>query len=643
MRASPSAGVLVVGTAGAGCALLAAAVVNLGSVPLGTLAIFAAAAFLTELFVVPSDETSFDPRDMTTFTFSASVHMAAVLVLGPWAGALVAAFGVLAADGLRYPVRKLAFNAATSALAAAAGGFAFQAFGGHPGTVHPLHLPGDFLAIAAMAVMVYAVPAMLVSTAVAAETGSSLAGVLREGLTTGAGSSIGEAGVGVALAVFVNLEPWAVVALLPLVIAVYRSHERLVTLRRETTHALETFANVVDERDAYTFRHSERVSEYVRSLAEALKLPPRTVAQLRWAGRLHDLGKISVDAAVLRKPGKLDEAEWKAMRLHPRLSARLLRRFRLATEQAQAVEYHHERFDGRGYYGIQPEEIPLAAHFLVVADSYDAMTSDRPYRAGLPVEVALAEIEDNAGSQFHPLVAKAFVALQRGQDPLVVLTPEEISDLRRRGTVRRWSRPSVFRPELAAAGGAAAGFVALGTGRYLFALPGFALAAAGLALDRLEVRRAARLGKGLSAVASRPGPPGDVFAAVVGGLATNCEVRWAGLVSWREAESAGSLELEWRGEADPPSKEAMESWLIREAESTNRPFVAAGPELGRLDPHVAVPLRRDGELAGYLVVAVAGRVPRSLPEALHSSADRLAEGLLPRPAAGTPRLQAVAG
>lgn len=643
MRTATWAGALVAATVGAGCALLVAGLVELESVPLGTLAAFAAAAFLTELFVVPRDETSFDPRDRTTFTFSASVHMAAVLVLGPWAGALVAAFGVIAADGLRYPLRKLGFNAATSALAAATGGFAFQAFGGHPGTVHLLHLPGDFLAIAAMAVVVYAVPAILVSTVVAAESGSSLPRVVWEGLATGAGSSIGEAGIGVTLAVLVNREPWAVVALLPLVFAVYRSHERLVTLRRETAHALETFANVVDERDPYTFRHSERVADHVRSLAEALGLPARTVAQLRWAGRLHDLGKISVDAAVLRKPGKLDDFEWKAMRLHPRLSARLLRRFRLATEQAQAVEYHHERYDGRGYYGIRTEDIPLAAHFLVVADSFDAMTSDRPYRAGLSVEVALAEIESNAGSQFHPLVAKAFVALQRGEDPLAALTPEEIFDMRRLETVRRRFLPSVFRPELAAAGGAAGAFVAIGTGRYLLALPAFALAVACATVDRLETRRAVRLGKRLAGLASRPGPTADIFAAVVGGLSATCDVRWAGLLAWRETESAGSLELEWEGEAQPPSEEALESWLMREAEAAHGPFVAAGPELGRPDPHLALPLRLDGKVAGYLVIAVARRVPRAVEEALDASADGLAQALLPDAAAPAPRLRAVAG
>ena len=102
---------------------------------------------------------------------------------------------------------------------------------------------------------------------------------------------------------------------------------------------------------------------------------------------------------------------------HPRLSARLLQRFEFVSPQAQAVELHHERMDGRGYYGVGGDDLPLASHFLIVADSFDAMTTDRPYRAGLSHEAALMEIERNAGTQFHPAVAKAFVAVQRGVDP----------------------------------------------------------------------------------------------------------------------------------------------------------------------------------------------------------------------------------
>src|SRR5207244_3859818 len=212
--------------------------------------------------------------------------------------------------------------------------------------------------------------------------------------------------------------------------AVQQLQVRSKSLQRETLRALETFANIVDERDPSTYRHSLRVAGYVDSLARALRLPFSEIDRLRWAGRLHDLGKVAVDASLLRKRGRLDGAEWAAMRRHPRLSARLLQRFEFVAPQARAVELHHERMDGAGYYGVGGDELPLASHFLIVADSFDAMTTDRPYRPGLSPEAALVEIELNAGTQFHPAVAKAFVAVQRGLDPASVLSAAELREIR---------------------------------------------------------------------------------------------------------------------------------------------------------------------------------------------------------------------
>jgi len=641
MRARPKARAWLLATiAAGGGVLLAAVLLRRTDASLATLALLGAAVVLTELFQVPKDDNSLDPGDAHPVSFSSSIHLAAVLIIGPWTGALVAAFGVLVVDplrGSRWQV--VAYNASVFALAAAAGGLAFQLAGGGPGA---LELPADFPALAVLGLAYYALNNGFMSAIVALAEERSFWPLARDASKDGLSTAAGEFGLAVAIAFFAVHEPLAIVALAPLMVAAYRSHERLAALRRETARALETFANVIDERDPSTYQHSARVAEHVNRLAEALQLPASVTTRLRWAGRLHDLGKVAVDAAVLRKPGRLDEQEWATMWRHPRLSARLLRRFRFAADQARAVEYHHERFDGSGYYDIAPGEIPLTAHFLIVADSYDAMTSDRSYRRGLAPEVALAEIEAGAGTQFHPLVAKAFVALQRGQDPLEALSPPELRELRRsaRAGARRLGRRLTLRPEGVVGGAVIGALGAFGLGAPLLAPPILALGLAALAADQLERFRARRLAALVRAALAPSRSPRSAFAAICGGLTGACPLGWAGLVAWHEHECRGSLETSF-GSTGGPGETALTSWLLREAEATDRVIVAERGELGGGLIHLGVPLRGEQGLHGYLVLAVAG-ADRRLERALGACAEELALRLSPSAPADRPRLEAIA-
>jgi putative nucleotidyltransferase with HDIG domain len=641
MRAGLKARVWLLATiAAGGGVLLAAILLRRTDASLATLALLGAAVVLTELFQVPEDDRSLDPGDAHPVSFSSSIHLAAALLIGPWTGALVAAFGVLVVDplrGSRWQV--VAYNASVFALAAAAGGLAFQLAGGAPGA---LELPADFPALAVLGLAYYAINNGFMSAIVAFTEERSFWPLARDASKDGLSTAAGEFGLAVAIAFFAVHEPLAIVALAPLMVAAYRSHERLAALRRETARALETFANIIDERDSSTYQHSARVAEHVNRLAEALQLPAADTTRLRWAGRLHDLGKVAVDAAVLRKPARLDEEEWATMWRHPRLSARLLRRFRFAADQAQAVEYHHERFDGSGYYGIAPGEIPLSAHFLVVADSYDAMTSDRPYRRGLSPDVALAEIEAGSGTQFHPLVARAFVALQRGEDPLEALSQSELRELRRAAHARR--RPLGhslrLRPEAAVGGAVIGALCAFGLGAPLLAPPILALGLAALAADQVERFRARRLAALMRAALAPSRSAQSAFAAICAGLTGACPLGWAGLVAWREHECRGSLEASF-GSTGGPGETALTSWFLREAETTDRVIVAAQGELGGGLVHLGVPLRGEQGLHGYLVLAVAG-ADRRLERALGACAEELALTLSPSAAADRPRLQAIA-
>ncbi|RME34398.1 MAG: HD-GYP domain-containing protein, partial [Gammaproteobacteria bacterium] len=159
----------------------------------------------------------------------------------------------------------------------------------------------------------------------------------------------------------------------------------------------------VEARDPYTGGHLWRVSRYVRLLADAEGLAPAEAATFALGGFLHDLGKIGVPDAVLRKPGALDEAELAVIRTHPDLGVRMLAGHPLAWLVRDAILHHHERYAGAGYpKGLAGPVIPEAGRMVAVCDAFDAMTSHRPYRAGLPVPEALRRVEAGRGEQFDP-------------------------------------------------------------------------------------------------------------------------------------------------------------------------------------------------------------------------------------------------
>jgi len=590
--------------------------------PLTALALLGAAALAAELLEEPDAARVREPVGPGVFRVASGVDIAAVIVLGPMRGALVAGLAALLARLVRGSWRFAAFQASAFALASAAAGYAFALGGGVTGH---LALPDDLVPLTVLAI-VY----LLVSRGLLQLVGGG------EVLQPDFAAAAAETGLGAILAIFAFGHPWNVLAVVPVALAVNQAQARVRRSRQETLHALETFANIVDERDPYTYRHSIRVAGYVDSLARALGLPYSDIDRLRWAARLHDLGKVAVDAAVLGKTGKLTPAQWGAVWRAPRLSARLLRRFELSAAEARAVEYHRERFDGRGYYGIPTEDQPLAAHFLVVADSFDAMTSDRPYRAGLGTEEALAEIERNIGTQFHPAVAKAFVALQRGHDPFAALTPEEQEELR--GAAAPYRIPEIRgagglkeRPDLVALGGVVTALAGIGLHQPFLAAAGGAVACVGVILHLRARFLAGRLRRAV-ATALAPDEREVAFERLGDVLESSAGAEWIALVKWEEDGLSGSLELS-RGEAAPQEMTLM-SWLVREAESRSELLTAPGHELGGQDgAFVALPLRRENSaLVGFVVLRAPRALRRHVRAALTRSLDQIGLALAERPA-----------
>jgi putative nucleotidyltransferase with HDIG domain len=181
----------------------------------------------------------------------------------------------------------------------------------------------------------------------------------------------------------------------------------------------EAFARVIDAKSPYTARHSDGVARFAVLIAERLGFEPRDVRDLRRAGLLHDIGKLGVSSRILDKPGKLDEEEWRQMRRHPELTARILGQVEQLRDLAAVAAAHHERLDGRGYHlGLTAEQLGPSARVLAVADVAEALSADRPYRAGLAPDVVLDIIGKDAGTA---LDADAFVALREAWAPAPVL------------------------------------------------------------------------------------------------------------------------------------------------------------------------------------------------------------------------------
>jgi putative nucleotidyltransferase with HDIG domain len=179
---------------------------------------------------------------------------------------------------------------------------------------------------------------------------------------------------------------------------------------------LHSLTSAVDAKDAYTCGHSERVALLSRYLAQQAGLNEQQVDRIYMAGLLHDVGKIGVPEAVLRKTGKLTDEEFAEIKKHPEIGARILRDIKQIEDIIPGVLHHHERYDGKGYpAGLAGENIPMMGRIICLADCFDAMTSSRTYRKALPLEVALTEIRRCSGTQFDPVLSDAFLRIEIDQ------------------------------------------------------------------------------------------------------------------------------------------------------------------------------------------------------------------------------------
>lgn len=201
---------------------------------------------------------------------------------------------------------------------------------------------------------------------------------------------------------------------IPLLLARY-SFKLYLDMKKNNFDTMNVLVRAIEANDPYTSDHSLRVSIYSEAIANELKLPQNRVDTLKSAALLHDIGKIGIDQNILHKKEKLENKELEIIRTHPEIGANIIADLSHLTNVADIIRHHHERNDGNGYPdGLNYESISLETSILTIADSFDAMTTDRPYRNALSMEKALNELRTNAGTQFNPdIIEDAIIALKK--------------------------------------------------------------------------------------------------------------------------------------------------------------------------------------------------------------------------------------
>jgi len=192
-------------------------------------------------------------------------------------------------------------------------------------------------------------------------------------------------------------------------------------LRTGYVQTVRALAEAIDAKDSYTRGHSERVGVYASRIARQLGLRKEMIERVYISGILHDVGKIGIPDAIITKPARLTDEEYDEIKKHPEIGARILEPVEFLSDVVPCVRHHHEWFDGSesGYpYRLRGDQIPLPSRVILVADTLEAMTSNRPYRKGLPLEVVVRELHKYSGSQFDPTIVEALLALleDEGQD-----------------------------------------------------------------------------------------------------------------------------------------------------------------------------------------------------------------------------------
>ena len=350
-----------------------------------------------------------------TMTVASILDVGAIILFGPWVAGALDLLTALPAQLLilRNRPGAAALNAGLYASTTVVAGSAYLAAGGSLGAPN---LGRDWLPVLLAGSLYYALNTGWVSLILAARARESALAIWRQHFRDGLPQHVLSLGFGLLFAQVRVAAGLSGVFLLALPVLFARYALLLYAdLKNDLVSFVRALSVALDAVDPYTHDHSVRVADYSVRVARQLGLGPSEVETIRYAALGHDIGKIAQRPEVIRKPEGLSEEERRLMMRHPEAGARIIGQIRSLKDAARMVRTHHWRPDGKGYpAGLSEADVPLGARIIHVCDAFDAMTSDRPYRKGLPVPQALAELTRHAGSQFDGEIVEALVLMHDG-------------------------------------------------------------------------------------------------------------------------------------------------------------------------------------------------------------------------------------
>jgi len=366
-------------------------------------------------FIVLSTITEFMPVDLPVggrVTIGFPVDFVVILVYGPAWALLVTFLGEIIADAItrRTVWYKILFNASQYALSAGIAGMVYQGLGGVVGLVN---ISSYIIPAAICAIIYFLINSNLFMVVISLSEEVSILSVWKKQIRGTLATYIALVPIGFIMAlVYTNIGVWGIILFFfPLFLA-RRSFELYTKMRKVYLDTIRALAAAIDAKDPYTKGHSERVAETSVALAQELNLTDKDIENIEYTALLHDIGKIGIADNILGKNSSLTDKEFDKIKEHPVMGAKIVEPVDFLKNSYEAIYHHHEKYNGAGYPdGLKEKDIPLLSRIIAVADAYDAMGSDRPYRKKLSKDKILKELKDQAGKQFDPEIVKVLISV----------------------------------------------------------------------------------------------------------------------------------------------------------------------------------------------------------------------------------------